>query len=125
MKEDYQIWHERWCKPKLLQAINNIKLDSVVAEAFYRVFWLNYMHTGKRWVEFRRSRLVLLSEDFTIRRIITDKFIPCFDSLRAQVSEEKLRLNKTMGRNKISKEIYTPVWKFENKWTCVYSGISK
>ena len=27
--------------------------------------------------------------------------------------------------NKISKEIYTPVWQFDNKWTCVYSGISR
>ena len=27
--------------------------------------------------------------------------------------------------NKISKEIYIPVWQFDNKWTCVYSGISK
>ena len=103
-KEEYQIWHERWCRPKLLQAVNNIQLDSIVAEAFYRVFWLQYMHSGRRWAEFRRSKLVVLSEDFTIRRVITERFIPCFDRLRAQVSEEKLRLNKTMGRNKISKE---------------------
>ena len=27
--------------------------------------------------------------------------------------------------NKISNEIYTPVWQFDNKWTCIYSGISK
>ena len=27
--------------------------------------------------------------------------------------------------NKISKEIYIPVWQFDNKWTCIYSGISK
>ena len=27
--------------------------------------------------------------------------------------------------NNISKEIYTPVWQFDNKWTCVFSGISK
>ena len=27
--------------------------------------------------------------------------------------------------NKISKEIYTPVWQFDNKWTCIYGGISK
>ena len=27
--------------------------------------------------------------------------------------------------NKISKEIYTPVWQFDNKWTCIYSGISR
>ena len=24
--------------------------------------------------------------------------------------------------NKISKEIYIPVWQFDNKWTCIYSG---
>ena len=27
--------------------------------------------------------------------------------------------------NKISKEIYIPVWQFDNKWTCIYSGISQ
>ena len=27
--------------------------------------------------------------------------------------------------SKISKEIYKPVWQFDNKWTCIYSGISK
>ena len=26
---------------------------------------------------------------------------------------------------KISKEIYKPVWQFDNKWTCIYGGISK
>ena len=25
---------------------------------------------------------------------------------------------------KISKEIYIPVWQFDNKWTCIYSGTS-
>ena len=27
--------------------------------------------------------------------------------------------------NKISKEIYRPVWQFDNKWTCIYGGITK
>ena len=27
--------------------------------------------------------------------------------------------------DKISKEIYLPVWQFDNKWTCIYGGISK
>ena len=27
--------------------------------------------------------------------------------------------------NKITKEIYIPVWQFDNKWTCIYSGISE
>ena len=30
-----------------------------------------------------------------------------------------------MAGSKISKEIYKPVWQFDNKWTCIYSGISK
>ena len=30
-----------------------------------------------------------------------------------------------MAGKKITKEIYTPVWQFDNKWTCIYSGISK
>ena len=45
--EDYYQWHERWCRPKIMEAIQNRKLDNIVAEAFYRVFWLHYMHTGK------------------------------------------------------------------------------
>ena len=28
---------------------------------------------------------------------------------------------KTAG-NKITKEIYNPVWQFDSKWTCIYSG---
>ena len=27
--------------------------------------------------------------------------------------------------NKITNEIYKPVWQFDNKWTCIYGGISK
>ena len=26
---------------------------------------------------------------------------------------------------KISEKIYKPVWQFDNKWTCIYSGTSK
>ncbi len=31
---------------------------------------------------------------------------------------------KEAGR-KIENEIYKPVWQFDNKWTCIYSGMSK
>ena len=27
--------------------------------------------------------------------------------------------------NKISNEIYKPVWQFDNRWTCIYGGITK
>ena len=102
--EEYQKWHDNWCKPKILEAIKNIKHDCVVAEAFYRVFWLQFMHTGKRWVEFRRSKLVILSEDFAVRRAISEKFIPCFDTISAQISEEKVRYSKIMRKNNAAKD---------------------
>ena len=31
---------------------------------------------------------------------------------------------RTAG-DKISKEIYKPVWQFDSKWTCIYSGRSE
>lgn len=104
MKEEYFMWHNRWCYPKLLEAVKNIKHDCVVAEAFYRVFWLDFMHTGKKWVEFRRSRLVVLSEDFAIRRAISEKFIPCFNKLNSQFSEDMYKLSKIMRKNQAVKE---------------------
>ena len=27
--------------------------------------------------------------------------------------------------NKITKKIYKPVWQFDNKWTCIYGGITR
>ena len=27
--------------------------------------------------------------------------------------------------NKITNEIYKPVWQFDSRWTCIYSGTSK
>ena len=32
--EDYYQWHGRWCRPKMGEAIQNRKLDNMVAEAF-------------------------------------------------------------------------------------------
>ena len=91
---------------EIKEAAKNIKYDCVVAEAFYRVFWLEFMHTGKRWVEFRRSRLVILSEDFAIRRAISERFIPCFDRMRSRVSEDKVRFSKVMRKNNAAKVIF-------------------
>ena len=91
-EEKYKAWHDNWCLPKLKQCITSKFAHVLVAEAFYRVFWLDYMYTGKKWTEFRKSRLVLLHEDIPIRKAITDRFIPSFDRFRAQLSLEKLHL---------------------------------
>lgn len=35
-----------------------------------------------------------------------------------------LKTCKDAGK-KINDDIYKPVWQFDNKWTCIYDGISK
>lgn len=97
-EDKYKIWHEGWCMPKMKHCIAGKFAHVVVAEAFYRVFWLDYMYTGKRWTEFRKSRLVLLTEDIPIRRAITDKFVPFFDRLRVQIISEKTHVDITKNR---------------------------
>tara|TARA_B100000700_G_C14687709_1_gene688370 strand:- start:440 stop:739 length:300 start_codon:yes stop_codon:yes gene_type:complete len=37
------------------------------------------------------------------------------------IPTDTLQLCQEAGR-KISNEIYKPVWQFDNKWTCIYSG---
>lgn len=101
-RDKYDSWHESWCRSKLFRALEGKHV--IVAEAFYRVFWLEYMYTGKKWIEFRRNRLTILQEDFSIRKKITNNFIPCFDKLRSQISEEKLRLNKGLGKSQNTRE---------------------
>lgn len=102
-KDKYEDWHEAWCRPKLLRALDAKHVT--VAEAFYRVFWLDYMFSGRKWIEFRKSRLTILEEDFSIRRKITNFFIPCFDRVRSQISEEKLRQNRSLiGKSQTSRE---------------------
>ena len=98
-------WHDRWCMPKLKQCISSRFAQVIVAEAFYRVFWLDYMYTGRRWTEFRKSRLVILNEDIPIRRAITDKFIPHFDRLRARISSDKLKINDHVSRSQTNREV--------------------
>ena len=93
--EKYNEWHEKWCRPKLFRALEGRHVT--VAESFYHVFWLEYVYSGRKWYEFRRNRLTLLAEDFSIRKTITNKFIPCFDKLRSYIQEEKLRQNKGLG----------------------------
>jgi len=103
-EDKYKLWHDSWCMPKLKHCISGRFAHVVVAEAFFRVFWLDYMYTGKRWTEFRKSRLVILGEDIPIRRAITDKFIPYFDRLRTQISLEKLHLNGHISRSQNNRE---------------------
>ena len=89
----YENWHRNWCYNVLFDAKD--REHTVVGEAFYRCFWMDYMYTGSRWYEFRRNRLVLIDEQ-KIEKKITNEFIPCFDNLSFQLQGEIQKLNSRM-----------------------------
>lgn len=100
-KERYQDFHEKYCLPKMKLAISRESFPHVlVAHAFKRFFWLDYIYAGgknRTWYRFRRHRLEEIEDDMAIRRDITEKFIPCFDNFRTQYMEEKTRTNRKLG----------------------------
>lgn len=102
--DKYDRWHLEWCLPKLQDSCRNNFPHVVVAEAFYRVFWLDYMWDNNIWYEFRRSKLVALKNDIPIRRAITDKFIPKFDKLREIIQKQKTEISSHVSRSQKNRE---------------------
>ena len=86
-KRRYEEWHDKWCLSKLKYCITNHEHVSV-AEAFYRVFWLDYMATDKIWFRFIKSTLRQMNDDIHIRTCITEKFIPKIDKFQSQINIE-------------------------------------
>jgi len=99
--EKYKDIHEKYCLPKMKLAISRETFPHVlVAQAFHRCFWLDYIYAGgknKTWYRYRRHRLEIIDDDEAIRRDITEKFIPFFDEFRNQYMDEKSRTNRKLG----------------------------
>ena len=96
-QESYHHWHNRWCRPTFMQALN--KDHILVAEAFYKKNWLSYIYDGEGWYEFRRNRLVKIKE-LSIKKIMLSKFIPDFDIINQTLLDNKLKMTE---RKKSSK----------------------
>lgn len=94
----YQQWHDNWCLSKLSKCYRE-QDDIIVAEAFYRVFWLDYSFHNKLWYKFDKSRLKKTKDEVYLRLDITQKFIPKFISLRSQICEEQLNIKAHAGRS--------------------------
>jgi phage/plasmid-associated DNA primase len=105
----YKIWHEKFCLPKMEQTITRDSFPHVlVAQAFYRFFWLDFIYAGgkyKKWYRFRQHRLMEISDDEAIRRDITEKFIPCFDEFRNQYTEQKVSVSRKLGSSERAKSM--------------------
>ena len=112
-KEDnlrqYQLWHTKFCMPKMKQTISRKNFPHVLtAQSFYRYFWLDYVYAGgkyKKWYRFKNNRLCELSDDEPIRRDITEKFVPCFDNFRNQYLMEKIAMNEKISQSEKAKRM--------------------
>lgn len=93
-KHGYGEWHTAWCQNALTEALSQVHDD--VAEAVYRVFWLDYMCTGlgkNSWYMFDKHRLKPLDDAVYLRKDITNVLIPIYKKMRHDSSEESLSLN--------------------------------
>lgn len=127
--ESYTDWHKKWCKPKIKDCLDSKGAQVPVAEALYRVFWLDYFFSKGKWFTFRGHTLHQLSEDVPLRNDITNHFIPYFNSFESQLksindnnnadNEATLKETRKMIRNlqtenyrsAIIKSVQTYFWK--------------
>lgn len=95
----YHEWHQRWCLPKLKESLISQGAHVPVAEAFYRVFWLDYFFSKGRWYSFREHTLTQLSEVIPLREAITNGLIPYFENFRNQTSSVKNESSGDYAKN--------------------------
>jgi phage/plasmid-associated DNA primase len=100
--EKYKEWHKDWCYPKLTESIRDGGTQVSLGEAFYRVFWLDYMFSRNRWYVFRDHTLSGLNEIIPLRINITNGLIPFYLNFESQLTEKK---NKKGEQNIKSLEI--------------------
>lgn len=92
--DGYKDWHKKWCLPKLRECVSSQGAHVPVAEAFFRVFWLDYIFSRGKWYSFSDHTLKPLNEVIPLRNAITNGLIPYFQSFRDQTSSVK---NETKG----------------------------
>jgi len=97
--DGYIDWHKRWCLPKIRDCVTSRGSHVPVAEAFYRVYWLDYFFSGGRWYSFRDHTLSSLSEVIPLRNAITNGLIPYFEGFRNQCSDKKATEKGDLAKN--------------------------
>jgi hypothetical protein len=88
----YADWHNAWCQHSLMEAMTMTHND--VAEAVYRVFWLDYVcsNSGKQgWYRFHGAQLRPIDDAVYLRIDITDKLIPIYKNLKIRSIQESMK----------------------------------
>lgn len=101
-KNGYDEWHNAWSKDALLEATSTVNSD--VAEALYRVFWLDYLCSKcdkNGWYKFDGMRLKQLDDAVDLRKDISKIFIPIYKKLRTFYSDKSNQGGLAEGDKKL------------------------
>jgi phage/plasmid-associated DNA primase len=108
--EKYKTWHKEWCHASMEIALSALHSD--VAQALYRVYWLDYAYcpvgTGK-WFKFKSHRWTEAKQAIELRKYISTDFVRRFElsriALARQIHEsndEAFRTNAELALKKIN-----------------------
>lgn len=106
--EGYKEWHDAWSRDALIEATS--KVDGDVAEALYRVFWLDYICAKcdkNGWYKFDKTYLKPLDDAVDLRRDITNIFIPIYKKYRLFYIEKSSQKNLSEGDKKACESYIT------------------
>lgn len=90
----YNQWHEDWCQVALKEALSLVHND--VAEAVYRVFWLDYEYTGEGkngWNFYSKSIYKKTIDAMQLRIDINNILIPMYKKFRLNAVQESIKAN--------------------------------
>lgn len=88
----YSEWHDQWIHAAIENALDGRHIP--VAEAIYRVFWLDYMCSSMErggWLHFKGHQLRPIDDAVNLRNDITDIFVPLLRRALAAQNEQALR----------------------------------
>ena len=85
----YRDWHYHWCLPAMEKAGSCLHSD--VAQALYRVYWLEYKCSsisGKQFWVFKNHRWFRVDYGVDLRKTISSDFLNRFEALRTSISQQ-------------------------------------
>src|SRR5437868_737625 len=95
----YNHWHDHWFLLGMELALSC--LDSDVAEALYRFYWLDYTYDvrNNRWYEFVHYGWVETAKGINLRRTISHEFMRKFEAARAKLSTTLMDMENKDKKN--------------------------
>ncbi len=86
---EYAEWHKDWCMAAMEQALSS--LDSDVALALYRVYWLDFVYAPNgsgKWFQFKNNRWYETHQGMELKKCISGDFRKRFENARTILSKQ-------------------------------------